>query len=406
MLDVLVIGRGPAGLAAAAALGERGVATGVLGPHGPVRWPARYGAWADELGPAGLEDFVEHRWPETVVGLGGGERRVLPRAYVRVDRDRLAESLVERCERTGVRRLDGAVVGAEHHPAGSTVRLADGEVRARLVVDASGHRPALVRRAARPPQGFQTAFGAVVEGPVPGVEPGRATLMEWDDAGLPPSPAPTFLYALPLPDGRVFVEETVLVGRPAVPLEVLEARLRARLATRGVVLPAHTERERCWIPMGGALPDPRQRVVGFGGAAGMVHPATGYLLARTLAAAPTLADALAGELGRPGGTPEGAARAGWAALWPADRRRRHALFRFGMEVLLRLDAADTRAFFAAFFALPEADWRGYLSDRLPALQLAGVMSRLFAAAPARLRRRLATPALGPNGVDLVRSLLS
>ena len=55
------------------------------------------------------------------------------------------------------------------------------------------------------------------------MEPGRATLMEWDDAGLPPSPVPTFLYALPFPDGSVFVEETVLVARPPVPFEPLEA---------------------------------------------------------------------------------------------------------------------------------------------------------------------------------------
>jgi Lycopene cyclase protein len=35
------------------------------------------------------------------------------------------------------------------------------------------------------------------------------------------------------------------------------------------------EEEYCYIPMGGELPDLAQRVVGFGGAANMVHPATG-----------------------------------------------------------------------------------------------------------------------------------
>jgi lycopene beta-cyclase len=35
------------------------------------------------------------------------------------------------------------------------------------------------------------------------------------------------------------------------------------------------EEEYCYIPMGGELPDLTQRVVGFGGAANMVHPATG-----------------------------------------------------------------------------------------------------------------------------------
>ncbi|MEW5928273.1 MAG: lycopene cyclase family protein [Gemmatimonadota bacterium] len=404
MLDVLVLGKGPAALAAAAALAGRGLRAGVLGPPGPPRWTAQYGVWADELEAAGLAEAAGVRWDTAAVGLGGERTRLLDRAYVRVDRDRLARVLLARCEAGGVRWLDGEAEAAEHRPAGSRVRLrGGGGVEARVVVDASGHRPALVERGARPAQGFQTAWGAVVPGPVPGVEPGRATLMDWDDAGLPPSPVPTFLYALPFPDGSVFVEETVLVGRPAVPPEALEARLRARLALRGVEVPAGGERELCRIPMGGALPRP-QRVVGFGGAAGMVHPATGYLLARVLADAPVLTGALAEALGRPGATPEDAARAGWDALWPADRRRRHALFRFGMEALLRLDAPDTRAFFAAFFELPEADWRGYLGDRLPTAELAAVMARFFARVPRRVRGRLASAALGADGVRLARSL--
>lgn len=405
MLDVLVLGKGPAALAAAAALAERGLRVGALGPPGPPRWTAQYGVWADELDAAGLAETAGCRWDTVAAGFGGGRARVLPRAYVRVDRDALARVLAARCEAGGVRWIDGEAASAEHRAAGSTVFLrGGGEAEARLVVDASGHRPALVRRGARPPQGFQTAFGAVVPGPVPGVEPGRATLMDWDDAGLPPSSVPTFLYALPFPDGTVFVEETVLVARPPVPFEALEARLRARLALRGVALPEGGERERCWIPMGGALPSPWQRVVGFGGAAGMVHPATGYLLARVLADAPALAAAMADALGRPGASPAAAARAGWDAIWPADRRRRHALLRFGMEALLRLDAPDTRDFFAAFFQLPDADWTGYLGDRLPAAELAGVMARFFARAPRRVRGRLVAAALGPGGLRLAGSL--
>lgn len=405
MLDVLVLGKGPAALAAAAATAGRGLRVGVLAPPGPPRWTAQYGVWADELEAAGLPEVAAHRWEAVDAGFGEGRTRVLPRAYVRVDREALARVLAARCEAGGVRWLDGEAASAEHRAAGTTVRLGGGgAVEARVVVDASGHRPALVRRGARPAQAFQTAFGAVVPGPVPGVDPGRATLMDWDDAGLPPSPVPTFLYALPFPDGSVFVEETVLVGRPAVPLEALEARLRARLALRGVELPAGGERELCWIPMGGPLPSPRQRVVGFGGAAGMVHPATGYLLARVLADAPVLAAALADVLGRPGGAPAAASRAGWEALWPADRRRRHALFRFGMEALLRLDPRDTRDFFAAFFQLPDPDWQGYLGDRLPAAELAGVMGRFFARAPRRIRGRLTSAALGSGGLRLARSL--
>ena len=45
---------------------------------------------------------------------------------------------------------------------------------------------------------------------------------------------PTFLYAMPFSDTRLFLEETSLVARPAVPFEELKQRLDARLAHYGI----------------------------------------------------------------------------------------------------------------------------------------------------------------------------
>lgn len=408
-LDVLVLGKGPAGLAAAAALADGGLAVGVLGPAGPIRWPAQYGAWRDQLEGIGWGEAVGRAWPRTAVRFGTGRERILPRSYVRVDKGRLAAELRERCERGGVRWLDGEAVGAEHRATGSGVRRADGgEIAATLVVDASGHRPALVGRGSDPPLGFQVAVGWTMEIEGAGWDPEQAVLMDWDDAHLPPSERggdPTFLYALPLADGLLFAEETSLVGRPALVPERLEERLRLRLRALGVRARRVVEREVCWIPMGGPIPDPRQRVVGFGGAAGMVHPATGYLLGRTLAAAPELAAALAGALGSGGADPRRAARAGWEAIWPPDRQRRHALFCFGMEVLLRLDARGMREFFGTFFDLPAREWRGFLDDRLTSRELAATMARFSAHAPLRTHRVLARAALARPGFRLAASLL-
>ena len=58
------------------------------------------------------------------------------------------------------------------------------------------------------------------------------------------------------------------------------------------------EEEYCLIPMGGALPVHGQRVLGIGGTAGMVHPSTGYMVARTLGAVPQLADRIVDELSK------------------------------------------------------------------------------------------------------------
>ena len=379
MPDVLVVGKGPAAMAAAAALGERGVRTALLAPGGSAPWPAQYGVWADDLAAAGAPPLVDAAWNAAVVETGG-TRRLLPRRYARVDNRAMAAWL-----------RDG------------------GTVESRVVVDATGHRPALLRRAEAPAPGYQTAVGWTVEADAHPFAAGEAVLMDWRHGHLAVAErggVPSFLYAFPLPDGRVFVEETVLVARPAVAAEALESRLRRRLDALGVRVRRVAATERVWIPMGGALPDRDARVVGFGAAGGFVHPATGYSLVRSLAAAPVLADAVADALGRGAATPERAVAAAWRALWPADRMRRFALFRFGMEILMRMDAAETMSFFEAFFALPDADWRGYLGDALPARSVAGVMTRFFAAAPAPVRRRLALGGVGAAGGDLARSLLA
>jgi lycopene beta-cyclase len=66
--------------------------------------------------------------------------------------------------------------------------------------------------------------------------------MDWRDAHTKKYPAmlaannelPTFLYAMPFSDTRVFLEETSLVARPGVPFADLKERLYARLNHMGV----------------------------------------------------------------------------------------------------------------------------------------------------------------------------
>jgi lycopene beta-cyclase len=407
MLDALVVGKGPAALACAAALAEHGVATGLLGPAGEVHWPAKYGVWADELEDAGIPPLFDHTWPRAVVHAGRAHR--LERTYARVDNARMAAWLAGRCERAGVRTIDGAAAGIGARPSATPVRLREGgTVEARVVVDATGHKPALLPRQERPAQAYQTALGWTVEADVHPFASGEAVLMDWRDGHLPAGERggfPTFLYAFPLGGGRIFVEETALAARPALPLALLEARLRRRLDGMGVRVRRVVEREEVWIPMGGAPPQRHARVVGFGAAGGFVHPATGYSLARSLTEAPALADAVVAALDTPGATPESATAAAWDATWPADRRRRFALFRFGMEQLVRMNGTTAREFFDSFFALPDADWRGYLGDRLTAREVSGVMARLFTHASGGTRRRLALGTLGPGGRDLAASLL-
>lgn len=80
------------------------------------------------------------------------------------------------------------------------------------------------------------------------------------------------------------------------------------------------EEEWSYIPVGGPLPLGSQTATAFGAAANLVHPATGYSIARSLREAPGLARDVAAVLRRK--LPVRAtAAAVWESLWPAEKRR-------------------------------------------------------------------------------------
>lgn len=406
----MVVGNGPAGLAAAAACAQRGMAVTVLAGAHDAPWPQTFGVWADELEGPGLSACLADRWPTVTVQLAEGRPRHLERAYGRIDNGLLQDTLSTRLERADARRATGTAVGAEHDAAGTTVvTAAGGRLACRVAVDASGHRPALLVPGRGRPPAVQSAYGLVGRFSCPPVPAGTMLLMDYRDpsgATADPAPAPpTFLYAMAMGDGCHLVEETVLARRPALDVATLEARLHRRLHTLGVALQDRVAVERVHIPMGGPLPCGQQRVVGYGAAAGMVHPATGYQVGAALARAPRLGAALAGALDRRGANPGRLAAAGWDAVWPADLRRQRALHLLGLESLLCLSPEATRSFFRAFFDLPPYRWWGFLSGERSAGALAATMLALFARLPGGVRATLAAAAARNPGLlrDAVRA---
>jgi lycopene beta-cyclase len=393
--DVLVVGAGPAALAIAAALCAQGLRVAGLAAR-PVEtpWPNTYGIWIDDLAVE-LHRVLGHRWADPRVFVAGREL-ALGREYGLFDNARLQAHLLRECERGGVVWHTGSAAGVEHSGASSSVTTRDGrQFAAHLVVDASGHKPALLNRTPAPNLAFQAAYGIVGVFSRPPVEPGQLVLMDYRAEHLPAEERqgpPTFLYGMDLGDGRYFVEETSLAHAPAVSLKLLERRLHARLAARGVAIRETQHVERCLFPMNSPLPDLDQPLLGYGGAAAMVHPPTGYQVGNALRHAPRVAAAVATVLGAPGATPAGAARAGWQRLWPARRLRRRNLYLFGLASLMRLDEQRTQAFFRAFFGLPRASWHGYMSDTLDTPALLGTMLRLFGGAPNDVRLALAASA--------------
>jgi lycopene cyclase-like protein len=408
--DVLVIGAGPAALVIAAELAEKGLAVTALAPADPrTPWVNTYGIWADEVEALGLSPLLSHRWLDTVSYFGAGGGQVdggdapLPhgRAYGLFDKALLQGHLLERFARAGGRWQQGLAAAIEHDADGSSIRVRSAEgvldaaatssgepapahLRAALVIDATGHDPVFVRRDPDGPVAGQAAYGIVGRFSAPPIAPGQFVFMDYradhlSEAERREEP-PTFLYAMDLGEGVFFVEETSLALAPAVPFALLRERLNRRLAHRGVKVLEIRHEEFCLFPMNPPLPDLQQRVVGFGGAASMVHPASGYLVGGLLRRAPGLAAAVDAAW-REGLRGEALSRAAWQGLWPASLRWRHAFYRFGLEKLMRFDEARLRHHFATFFSLPSELWYGFLTNTLEPPRLLAAMVRLFGLAP-------------------------
>jgi lycopene beta-cyclase len=389
--DVTVVGAGPAGRALAGACALRGLRTALVDPDPRRPWRLTYGAWCDEL-PADL--------PETAVAA-----RARGRAVALTTRELGWEYAV--LDVAGLRaHLDAGlagvtvVAGRVAHRDGVGVVLADGTaLTALVVVDAGGYRqplrlPGLVGGPAGPrPAAEQTAYGVIVDeqSAAAVVAPGTALFMDWRPPLGAPRGWPTFLYAVPVGGGRVLLEETSLARRPGLPMPALRDRLLARLARYAITPSADAEVERVRFPVDTA----RHRapgVVGFGAAAPLMHPATGFSVAAALRLAPTIADALTAHLP---GDPRGALGAARTVVWSPAARAVHLLRRRGLEALLRMPPEEVPAFFEVFFELPEAHRWAYLTGRDDLAATVAAMNALFGRAGWRLRRRLVGPALRP-----------
>ena len=185
-----------------------------------------------------------------------------------------------------------------------------------------------------------------------------------------------------------FVEETSLALAPGVPYDVLKQRLQLRLNQRGVEITEVIHEEFCLFPMNLPLPDRRQPVLAFGGAASMVHPASGYMVGSLLRRGPDLAEALAEAIANQSLGSAALAQRGWQALWPIELVLRHQLYQFGLGRLICFNEALLRTHFATFFSLPQVEWFGFLSNTLTLPRLMRVMLRLFVLSNWELRRGL------------------
>lgn len=412
--DVLVLGSGPAGSAIATLLGAGGKLDVVVADKNfDTNWAPNYGVWKDEWetvleryrsfgvemegGNGGLS--IDREWAATDCYFGGSfdipmEQRIrLDRPYLRIDRFALKKSLTKNYRVVKANHISEAIGVNMYKPAGSLVHDEDGTtiklqpkdgssitMRAKIVVDTTGHETKLVLKDTRDEYsspGFQIAYGALVEldessspdlslvGPY---DKEAMTLFDYrtdhfEDEGelTKATKAPTFMYAMPLKGNKVFFEETSLVARPAVSFQDCKDRCFKRLEHLGIKVTKIEEEEFCYIPMGGALPIRDQRILGFGGAAAMVHPSTGYHLCRAMMGASDAARAIKEELASASPNVDRAVATAYHSLWSPGNIRQRNFAVFGGEFLMKQDVVGLRGFFDGFFKLPLELWGGFLA---------------------------------------------
>nr|WP_202927334.1 lycopene cyclase family protein [Gordonia desulfuricans] len=362
---VVVVGAGPAGRSLTHRLIRHGVATTLVDPHPTRSWTPTYAAWTDEL-PGWVHPEAIAATTAAIAAHAHRPIRI-DRSYTVFHTDGLQRSLA----------VDDATVitarareVAEHH-----VVLDDGRVLgATHVIDCRGPTGR--------PRPRQTAFGVVVPTAAARTAIGdaEAVLMDWrapqsEDSWDADGPAPSFLYAVPVADDRTLLEETCLVGDPAVTIAELAQRLSRRLAGTGIDSRHAGHTERVSFPMLGATLRPwRCRPLRHGAAGGLLNPTTGYGVAAMLTAADDVAAAIV------------AGSDAVSVMWPARARAVWRLRVAGLGVLLDLDPAQTVDFFDAFLSLPPPAQRAYLSDRADLAGTLTTMARVFGTLDASGRR--------------------
>ncbi|KAL4563806.1 hypothetical protein LXL04_027852 [Taraxacum kok-saghyz] len=415
ILDLVVIGCGPAGLALAAESAKLGLNVGLIGPDLP--FTNNYGVWEDEFIGLGLEGCIERVWRDTLVYLDDNDPILIGRAYGRVSRDLLHEELLKRCVESGVSYLSSKVERITEAPNGFSLIECEGNITipCRLATVASGAASGklLQYELGGPRVCVQTAYGVEVEVENNPYDPSLMVFMDYRDytKHKPDSleaQYPTFLYVMPMSPTKIFFEETCLASKEAMPFNLLKTKLMSRLKTLGVKIIRTYEEEWSYIPVGGSLPNTEQKNLAFGAAASMVHPATGYSVVRSLSEAPGYAAIIAKILSQSHSKEKytNISKQAWETLWPLERKRQRAFFLFGLALIVQMDIEGTRTFFRTFFRLPTWMWWGFLGSSLSSTDLILFAFYMFVIAPQSLRMGLVRHLLSdPTGATMVKAYL-
>ena len=390
ILDILILGSGPAALCLASELAKQNLNIKGISTKSPYeKWENTYGIWASELEELGLASLLSHRWSKTLSYFGDGLNKQGNNPtkhfydYGLINQEAFQNELLKSCKDIEWLNETAKLIQSKNKIS-EVICFSGLTLKARLVIDASGHNSKFIKRPLLKEVAQQSAYGIVGKFSSPPVKKDQFVLMDFRSDHLNKVEllsSPSFLYAMDLGSETYFVEETSLASYPALSQDHLKKRLLSRLKNKGIQVEEIFHEENCLFPMNLPLPYKNQSVLGFGGAASMVHPASGYMIGSLLRRAPLLAEKLANFLKEPNYSSIELATRGWSVLWPYELTQRHKLYQYGLRRLMSFDESRLRSFFSNFFKLSTKEWVGFLTNTLPLPKLIFVMSKMFINSP-------------------------
>lgn len=430
VVDVVVVGAGPSGLACSLLLAQHGLAVCLIDPRLQEEWRPTISMFLDELKNVDWfqelmqeEDPTIHKFHITSVLFDSPDPSNLSRklsfdrSYCIIDKSRVRARMLSACRSNDkFREIKEAVCRVVSGPENVEVQTSAGSIGCSWLVDASGHSSFLTcyrREAARYYQYFHAE--EVHLSRAHHLPMHEMILMDWTrpfdhscststaqprtmDEGSAFGEPRTFLYLFPTSPTTVFAEETVVCSTQRVSKAYLKKTLRQRLGSeygwRNDNIPArHAESaeeapailssrvvESGCFPMGGAFPNPcRSRVTAIGAAGRYVNPSTGYSVAMTWHVLPTIVNAIVAELQC--GLLHGATSRVLSSYWSVGQRLRYTSLMVGARMLSELSFSKDvclSKYMSLFFSLPQESWSAILSQSLPLSTVTVALIRLAA----------------------------